>query len=118
MQNDSLINCENIVAETHVGTYTGDALSFNAHAGKIVCIIGPGHTGKSDWLKTIAGVSMPASGSLRLLGKNIKSFEQKDWVHARTQLAYVRSDTTILSAANTLQNIMLPAIYHALGSAP
>lgn len=114
----SLIHCEQIIAQTHVGDYNGNALDFTAHAGTVISIIGPGHTGKSDWLQTISGIVQPVSGSLSLLGKDTATFEQLDWVRARTQLAYVQSDTTILSAANALQNIMLPAIYHDLGNAP
>jgi ABC-type transporter Mla maintaining outer membrane lipid asymmetry ATPase subunit MlaF len=118
METTPLIHCDQIIAEIHVGDYTGNALDFNAYAGTVICIIGSGHTGKSDWLQTISGVVQPVSGSLSLLGKNTKEFQQQDWVRARTQLAYVQSDTTILSAANAVQNIMLPAIYHDLGSAP
>jgi ABC-type transporter Mla maintaining outer membrane lipid asymmetry ATPase subunit MlaF len=117
MDTAALIQCEQIIAERHIGDYTGNALDFNAHAGTVVSIIGPGHTGKSSWLQAISGVTQPVSGTLRLLGKDTESFEQNDWVYARTQLGYVRSDTAILSAANALQNIMLPAIYHEMGSA-
>lgn len=116
MNSPPLIQCEQIIAERHLGDYAGNALDFSAQAGTVVSIIGPGHAGKSDWLQTISGVSQPVSGSLSLLGKNIDSYQQQDWVHARTQLGYVRSDTAILSAANALQNIMLPAIYHELDS--
>lgn len=118
MEATPLIHCEQLVAERHVGDYTGNALDFSAYAGTIVSIIGPGHAGKSDWLQTISGVAQPVSGSLSLLGKNTETYQQQDWVRARTQLGYVSSDTTILSAANALQNIMLPAIYHELDSAP
>ena len=117
MEASALIHCEQIIADTHAGDYTGNALDFNAYAGTVVTIIGPGHTGKSGWLQTITGVTQPLSGSLSLLGKNIELFEQQDWVRARTQLAYIQSNTTILSAANALQNVMLPAIYHNIGSA-
>ena len=113
-----LISCNQIIAETHVGDYTGNTLDFNAYAGTVVTVIGPGHTGKSDWLKTISGVVQPVSGSLSLLGKHTEEYEQPDWVRARTQLAYVQSDTALLSAANSLQNVMLPAIYHGIGDAP
>ena len=116
MEPTPLIHCEQIIAERRVGDYTGNALDFSAYAGTVVSIIGSGHTGKSDWLQTISGVAQPVSGSLNLLGKNTEAYQQQDWVQARTQLGYVRSDTTILSAANALQNIMLPAIYHELGS--
>jgi ABC-type transporter Mla maintaining outer membrane lipid asymmetry ATPase subunit MlaF len=118
MENPPLIHCDQIIAKTHAGNYIGNALDFSAHAGTFTSIIGPGHTGKSDWLQTIAGVVQPITGSLSLLGKDTETFDQPDWVRARTKIAYVQSDTTILSAANAMQNIMLPAIYHDLGSKP
>lgn len=116
MNTTPLIHCEQLIAERYAGDYTGNGLDFSAHAGTVVSIIGSDHTGKSDWLQTVAGVAPPVSGSLSLLGKNTESYQQQDWVRARTQLGYVRSDTNILSAANALQNIMLPAIYHELSS--
>jgi len=79
-------------------------------------MLGPGYSGKSDWLKTITGVIEPLSGELYISGKNTSDMCREDWVHTRTKIAYVSSDTALLSAANALQNILMPARYHNIGS--
>ncbi len=96
--------------------YSGEALNFCAHAGEIICLIGPDHSGKSEWLKTLAGLNPPLSGKLQLLGNDINHHARQDWIRLRTQFAYLSSDTALLSAANGLQNTMMPALYHKLGS--
>lgn len=117
METTALIECRQLVAAIDDNHKSADTLDFSAPAGSIVTIIGPDHTGKSNWLKTIAGIEPPVCGELRLFGKNTEDFRRADWVQARTGIAYVNTDTTILSAANALQNVMLPAVYHNMGDA-
>lgn len=117
MENHNLIQCNRLIADIPNSGDPEFNLNLSAKAGTIISVIGSGHTGKKDWLKTIGGVSEPVSGELCLLGKNTENFTRSDWVKTRTQIAYLQSDTSILSAANALQNVMLPAMYHDLGTA-
>lgn len=117
MENHNLIQCNQLIADVPNSGDPEFNLNFSAKAGTIISIIGPGHKGKTDWLKTIGGVNEAISGELHLLGKNTENFTRSDWVKTRTQIAYLKSDTSILSAANALQNVMLPAMYHNLGTA-
>lgn len=112
MSNEILISCQQLKPRSPLFDYTGNGLDLDIQAGEIISIIGPDYTGKSDWLRTIAGIVQQQSGTLNLLGKNTTTYNKADWVHARKNLAYVKSDTAILSAANALQNVMLPARYH------
>lgn len=114
MTNSSLIDCQQLrLNEAEIN----HELDFVANAGNIISIIGPDQDDKSHWLKTIAGVISAASGQLNIAGKAVNTFNQKDWVYMRTQFAYVHANTAILSAANALQNMMLPAMYHKTGEA-
>lgn len=45
-------------------------VSFSLGKGEIMCILGPNGAGKSTLLKCIAGIFKPASGSVRILGKD------------------------------------------------
>ena len=112
LRNDMLIQAEQLTPALTAFEYEGNALDIAIRRGEIVSLIGPDYSGKSDWLRTLTGVNTPRSGVLHLLGKTVDSFTRADWVETRKQLAYVKSDNTILSAANALQNVMLPASYH------
>lgn len=115
MPTPALISCDKLVPVTPGFDYAGNSLSLDIGSGDIACIVGTDYSGKSDWLGALAGVNAPREGRLELLGKDTNSFEREDWIQARRNLAYVRSDTSILSAANALQNVILPARYHGLG---
>jgi len=112
MKNNPLIHCTQLLAKHS----TTSELNLTAHAGNIISIIGQDQESKSNLLKTIAAITEAESGHLYLAGREPTQFNQDDWVNTRTQFAYIHADTAILSAANALQNLMLPAVYHHLGS--
>lgn len=117
MGSAALIQCQQLVVDYDEGSKSADQLNLTAHAGDIISIIGPDHESKANWLKTIGGIMPAGSGQLFLAGRETTQFEKEDWVHARMQFAYAHTGTTILSAANALQNLMLPAMYHKTGDA-
>lgn len=45
-------------------------VSFSLKKGEIMCILGPNGAGKSTLIKCIAGILKPATGSIRVLGKD------------------------------------------------
>lgn len=56
-------------------------LSMQVEAGELVAIVGPNGAGKSTLLKTILGIVKPAKGSIKILGKSLKS--------QRDRIAYI-----------------------------
>ena len=117
MTNRPLIQCEQLVVDSEEGGNAEHPLNLQASAASIISIIGPDHDSKTNWIKTIGGIMQAESGQLFLAGEEISQFEKDDWVRTRTQFAYVHAHTTILSAANAVQNLMLPAMYHKTGEA-
>lgn len=115
MKKAALIHCEQLVMSNDETDKTYAPLNMSAHAGDIISIIGPNHENKANWLKTIGGILQAESGQLFLSGKETRQFEKADWVRTRTHFAYAHANTAILSAANALQNLMLPAMYHKTG---
>ena len=114
MNEMTLVQARQLLPSLAAFEYEGNALDISIQQGEVVSIIGPDYSGKSDWLRTLVGVREADSGDLLLLGKPVDEFAREDWVQARKQLAYIKSDNTILSAANALQNVMLPAGYHRI----
>ncbi|MEO9170388.1 MAG: ABC transporter ATP-binding protein [Candidatus Baltobacteraceae bacterium] len=50
-----------------------DGATVTVHFGEALGIIGPNGSGKSTLLKTVAGLLLPSSGELRVLGRNPRS---------------------------------------------
>ncbi|MCW8829989.1 MAG: ATP-binding cassette domain-containing protein [Gammaproteobacteria bacterium] len=117
MEGTALIHCEQLSIDSDEHLTTERKLNLTASAGSVVSIIGPNHDDNARCLHAIGGISNTKSGQLYLAGRENMQFEKKDWVQARCQFAYVHANTTILSAANALQNLMLPAMYHKTGAA-
>ena len=113
MSNSPLIHCENAIAHIEGFRYEGESLNFTANAGEIINIIGPDYSGKSAWIRMISGKEPATSGDVSIFGKNLYSYNRADWIYLRMNAAYLETDTALLSAANSLQNVMIPAIYHA-----
>jgi len=116
METSTIIQCKQLVADTKDFEYLGNPLDMDANLGTMINMLGPDYSGKSDWLKTITGVIEPASGELYISQKNTDDMTRDDWVRARTKIAYVSSEAALLSAASAIQNILMPARYHNIGS--
>lgn len=72
-----------ILAATDLGfAYPGRArsvfsgVSLDVAAGEVVCVLGPNGVGKSTLLRSLAGLSAPSSGSVRLEGQPIASLSR------------------------------------------
>ena len=113
MINSPIIACNNAVAHIEGFHYEGPALNLEACAGEIINIIGPDYSGKSAWIRMISGKETSSSGDVTIFGKNLHNYSRADWIYLRTKAAYIETDTALLSAANGLRNIMIPALYHA-----
>ncbi len=114
MQNNSIIQCRQLIPGELPFDYPGKALDFELAAGQIISMIGSSYAGRSHWLKTICGLEDPLSGSVFIHGKNTLNFSAKDWVTARMKVGYLHADTALMSAANGLINVLAPALYHQL----
>jgi len=68
------------VKELSVGYQKSLTTSFdlNCFSGELICMLGPNGTGKSTLLKTLAGLVVPLSGSIDLLGKSISKYSLKE----------------------------------------
>ena len=114
MQNNSIIQCKQLIPGELPFDYQGNALDFELATGQIVSILGSSNAGRSHWLKTICGLEEPLSGSVTIHGINTLNFSAKDWVETRMKVAYLHADTALMSAANGLINVLIPALYHRL----
>ena len=114
MQNNNIIQCQQLIPDNMPFEYHGDALDLEIKPGEMISIIGPDYSGKSAWLKSICGLEDQLSGSVLINGLNTLNLSGAEWTETRMKVAYVHTDTALLSAANGLTNVMIPALYHRL----
>jgi ABC-type transporter Mla maintaining outer membrane lipid asymmetry ATPase subunit MlaF len=114
MPDESIIKCQQLIPQELPFDYHGDALDFAIAHGEVVSIIGPDYSGKGNWLRTICGLEDTLSGSVRIKGIDTMDLSEDEWTKTRKKVAYLHQDTALLSAANGLTNVLVPAFYHQL----
>jgi branched-chain amino acid transport system ATP-binding protein len=82
-------------------------VSLSVGEGELVALIGANGAGKTTTLMTIAGVLKPSSGQVRWLGR---SSSQPLHVKARTGLAYVTEERSVIPSLTTLENLRLGGV--------
>lgn len=81
---------------------------------QLVCLIGKNNSGKTAYLRSLAGVDQPRQGQLRLLNRPIWSLTRSEWSILRLRIAYVGPDIQPISSLNALDNVCLPVRYHEI----
>ncbi|HEX7025969.1 MAG TPA: ATP-binding cassette domain-containing protein [Gammaproteobacteria bacterium] len=109
--NEPVLQCRNLLPLTsRVQESTGITLELPRFS--LTCIVGPGDSGKTSWLRLLAAVDPAAGGNLRLLGQDTSWLSTAEWRRLRQQAGYVLPNSALLSSQSVLQNVALPAQYH------
>lgn len=114
MPGNTIIQCQHVIPDYLSFEYQGKALDLNIARGELISIIGPPFSGKSHWLKTICGLQQQLSGRITIHGIDTLHLSAEDWAMTRIKVAYLHADTALMSAANGLDNVLAPALYHQL----
>ena len=114
MPGENIIQCQHVIPDDLSFEYQGKALDLNIARGEVISIIGPQYSGKSHWLKTICGLQQQLSGNITIHGIDTLHLSAEDWAMTRMKVAYLHADTALMSAANGLDNVLAPALYHQL----
>jgi putative ABC transport system ATP-binding protein len=84
-------------------------VSFRAHAGELVAIMGPSGSGKSTLLTLAGGLDQPTSGTVTVEGVDLASLGNKGRARMRrTSIGYVFQDFNLIPALTAAENIALP----------
>jgi NitT/TauT family transport system ATP-binding protein len=75
-------------------------LSFQLHAGEIVCLVGPSGSGKSTLLRIMGGLIPPDAGAMWFEGEPHRA--------PNTAIGFVFQKTNLMPWRTILQNILLP----------
>ena len=84
-------------------------VSFAAHAGELVAVMGPSGSGKSTLLTLAGGLDTPTSGVVRVEETDLAGLGQKGRAAMRrTSIGYVFQDFNLIPALTAIENVALP----------
>lgn len=97
-----------------VNTADGDIvilheLSFQIEQGESVAIVGASGSGKSTLLSLLAGLDLPSTGQIYLMGQNLNLLDEDGRARLRGQsVGFVFQSFQLLPHLTALENVMLP----------
>jgi putative ABC transport system ATP-binding protein len=84
-------------------------LSFQIGQGESVAIVGASGSGKSTLLSLLAGLDLPSTGQIDLMGQNLNLLDEDGRARLRGQLVgFVFQSFQLLPHLTALENVMLP----------
>ena len=106
-----------------VNTADGDLailhdLSFQIEQGESVAIIGASGSGKSTLLSLLAGLDLPSTGQINLMGQSLNLLDEDGRARLRGQfVGFVFQSFQLLPHLTALENVMLPLEMAGVGHA-
>lgn len=86
-----------------------DNVSFQVAQGNSLAIIGPSGSGKTTLLGLCAGLDVPSSGTLSLMGFKLNNMSEDDRAYLRNQyVGFVFQNFQLLATLTALENVMVP----------
>jgi len=109
---DVVMQCEHLTKTYQSGERpltVLDDVSFSAVQGTSLAIIGPSGSGKTTLLGLCAGLDVPSSGVLSLMGFKLNAMNEDDRAYVRNQfVGFVFQNFQLLPTLTALENVMVP----------
>ena len=84
-------------------------VSFSAHAGELIAVMGPSGSGKSTLLTLAGGLDSPTSGTVSVEGCDLAALGNAGRARMRrTSIGYVFQDFNLIPALTAAENVALP----------
>ena len=100
-ENEGVITRRNVLNEISLVINPGDALS----------IVGPSGSGKSTLLNILGTLDLPTSGVVKIKGKNILDFNEKQLAEIRNNnIGFIFQLHHLLPQLTLLENVLVPTI--------
>ncbi len=84
-------------------------ICFEIYQGESIAIIGSSGSGKSTLLSLLAGLDLPSSGQIELMGQNLNLLDEDGRARLRgSSVGFVFQSFQLLPHLTALENVMLP----------
>jgi ABC-type transporter Mla maintaining outer membrane lipid asymmetry ATPase subunit MlaF len=88
-----------------------EGVNWTVKPGEFWVVGSPQHSGKTDFLMMVSGMSSPMGGEYHFLGEAMPIFEESRMAH-RLKLGFVFDGGQLLGQLTVAENIALPLRYH------
>jgi phospholipid/cholesterol/gamma-HCH transport system ATP-binding protein len=88
-------------------------VSFTARKGDITVIIGGSGSGKTTLMKHLLGLYPLTTGYIRVLGRDLKEMDEKDWHGLYLQTGVLYQHGALLNSLTVGENVRLPLEQHS-----
>lgn len=90
-----------------------ESIDLEINAGGTVAIVGASGSGKTTLLGILAGLDLPTSGRVFLVGEELTSLDEEQRARVRgEQVGFVFQTFQLLRSLTALENVMLPGELH------
>lgn len=89
------------------GTIGIEDVNLTIEKGETVYITGPSGSGKTSLLKLFMGMEYPTSGSLKVLGLDMKKAEEKNIRKLRTMIGPIFQEFKLINGRTSMENVMM-----------
>ncbi len=110
-----LISASKIYASGKEKIYALDDVSFTAHKGEFIAIVGASGSGKSTMLSILGCLDTPTEGELLLFGKNVKKYSERKMCELRNKnIGFIFQSFNLIPTLTALENVELPLLYRGI----
>lgn len=112
---DCLIEFKDVSLSAWEGRVIFDHAGLSLYAGERVLLTAPVASGKSDFVRLMAGLNRPDSGSLVVLGADLAGCGAIELTGVRRRMGFVFQENILISNLRVIENVALPLLYHLGG---
>ncbi|WP_329101123.1 ABC transporter ATP-binding protein [Micromonospora sp. NBC_01699] len=107
-ERDIVLRIDDVHKEFSDGTHALSGVSLEVRAGEAVAVMGPSGCGKSTLLNIVAGVDRPTSGSVTVLGEDLRQLNETGLaLFRRRRIGMVFQFFNLLDDLPALDNVAL-----------
>jgi putative ABC transport system ATP-binding protein len=104
-----LVDVHRVHGEGEAAVRALRGVSFTAHAGELVAVMGPSGSGKSTLLTISGGLDQPTEGRVEVEGVDVVGLSQQQRARMRrTSIGYVFQGFNLVPALTAVENVALP----------
>ena len=86
-----------------------DGVNFSVKEGEFVAIVGTSGSGKSTLLNMMGGLDVPASGNVKVKGKDLSGLNDEQLtIFRRRNIGFIFQNYNLVPVLNVYENIVLP----------